>query len=101
MMAPWTGPALRTTPHGYLKLRRFLAEAATRLAEAGFDDDASRVRIASEWVGLPSEWMGESALALKVAIGRDGLPSNLAADMNDALSAIRLGFQRVGDRPTF
>ena len=95
----WTGTP--DDPHGYLTLRRFLAEAAMRLAEAGFDDDASRVRIASEWVGSPSELMGESALALKAAVRRDGLPSDLAADMNDALSAIRLGFQRAGDHPTF
>ncbi|MEY2421634.1 MAG: hypothetical protein QOI95_1701 [Acidimicrobiaceae bacterium] len=88
-------------PHGYMKLRDFMSEAAARVAAAGHTDAAERLRVAGSWVGMPSEWMGESALALKTALALDDLPGDLAVDLNDALSAIRTGFQRVGHIPNF
>jgi hypothetical protein len=88
-------------PHGYLKLRSFMAAAAERVDAVGHPDAAKRLRVAGSWVGLPSEWMGESALALKAALALDDLPPDLAAELEDALSAIRTGFSRVGHIPNF
>ena len=95
----WSGTP--DDPHGYFKLRQFVAEAADRVASAGHPETANRLRIASEWVGMPSEWMGECALALKGALELQDLPGDLATDLDDALSGIRLGFQRVGQQPNF
>ena len=82
-------------------MRQFVAEAAVRVCSAGYRDAAERLQTASEWVGLPSEWMGEIALALKAALALPDLPADLAEGLDDALSAIRTGFQRVGHIPNF
>ena len=95
----WTGTP--EDPHGYFKMRRFLADAALQVANAGHQQAADRLRTASEWVGMPSEWMGESAFALQDALSLPDLPAGLVADLGDALSAIREGFMRVGHIPNF
>lgn len=93
----WTGTP--EDPHGYFKLRSFMAEAAVRVANAGHEEAADRLRAASEWGGMPSEWMGESAFALRDALALPNLPADLVADLDDALSAMREGFRRVGQIP--
>jgi hypothetical protein len=82
-----------------MKLRSFMADVADRVQE--FPKEAVRLRRAGGRMGLPSEFMGGSAVALKAALAIVGLPAELAADMDDALSAIRTGFERVGHKPNF
>jgi hypothetical protein len=95
----WNGTS--EDPSGYFKLREFVGHAADELSRAGHDAAADRLRDADRFVGLPSEWMGEFAWALKDALAVDGLSPELRNDLNDALAAIRLGFERVGTHPTF
>jgi hypothetical protein len=45
--------------------------------------------------------MGECALALRATLALDDMPDDLRVDLDDALSAIRIGFQRIGDVPNF
>jgi hypothetical protein len=94
----WT--ATPDDPSGYLKLRAFLTSAAERLAALGVAT-AADMKTAANWVGLPSEWLGESAFALKETLAVPDLPADLVEDMQSALDAIREGFRRVGTDPTF
>jgi len=94
----WTGTP--EDPSGYSKMRTFLTGAAERLSALGAAT-ADQMQTAANWVGLPSEWLGESALALKATLAVPGLPVNLVEEMQSALDAIREGFRRVGTEPTF
>ena len=59
------------------------------------------MKTAATWVGSPSEWLGESALAIKATLAAQGVPADLAADLQSALDAIREGFRGVGTEPNF
>lgn len=95
----WSGTP--TDPHGWFKLRDFLASAADAIEGAGYPAEAMRLRGAASSVSMPSEFMGESALALEATLSIPGLPLDLVATLNEALDAIRTGFRRVGDIPNF
>lgn len=103
-----TGQAARTLdltatpddPSGYVKLRAFLASTAKRLELLG-RATAEQVNLAARSVDLPSEWLGESAFAIKSTLAIPGLPADLTEDLQSALDAIRTGFRRVGTEPTF
>lgn len=97
-MLDWTGSP--DDPSGYVKLRTFLVAAADRLTALGVPT-ADDMRSAANWVGSPSEWLGESALALKATLAVPDLPADFVADLKGALDAIREGFRRVGTEPTF
>ena len=81
-------------------MRSFLTATAERLS-ALEAPTADQMEAAANWVGLPSEWLGESAFALKATLAVPGLPPDLVEDMKSALDAIREGFRRVGTEPTF
>lgn len=97
-MIDWTGTP--EDPHGYLKMRSFLTAAAERLSAHGVAT-ADEMKAAANSTGSPSEWLGESAFALKATLTVPGLPIDLVDDMQNALHAIREGFRRVGTEPTF
>lgn len=94
----WTGTP--EDPSGYFKMRSFLTATAERLSALRVAT-ADQMQAAANWVGLPSEWLGESAFALKATLAVPGLPVDLVDDMQSALDAIREGFRRVGTEPTF
>ena len=56
---------------------------------------------AAGYVGMPSEWLGETALVIKDAIAIRDLPADFVAELQDALDAIRSGFRNVGGHPNF
>jgi hypothetical protein len=93
----WTGTP--EDPSGYLKMRSFLIASAERLSALDVST-ADQMKTAAKWVGSPSEWLGESALALNATLAVPGLPLDLVEEMQSALDAIRDGFRRVGTEPT-
>ena len=95
----WSGTP--NDPHGYFKLRQFMSDAADRVGDLGLSDTAERLRIAGGWFGTPGEWTGECGVALRDTLACVGLPDKLRADLEDALSAIRVGFQRAGQSTIF
>ncbi len=97
-VSDWSGTT--DDPSGYLKMRAFLGEVAEKLASLDVAT-AGQVRAAADWVGSPTEWLGESALALKATLEVAGLPDELTKELQEALDAIREGFRRVGDYPNF
>ncbi|MCP3876833.1 MAG: hypothetical protein GY701_00340 [Sulfitobacter sp.] len=97
-MSDWSGTP--DDPSGYLKMRALLGEVAEKLASLDVAT-AGQVREAADWVGSPTEWLGESALALKATLEVAGLPEELTRELQVLLDAIREGFNRVGDHPNF
>jgi hypothetical protein len=83
-----------------MKLRAFMATTTERLESLGVAT-SGQMRSAANWVGSPSEWLGESALAIKATLAVPGLPDDLVEDLRSALDAIREGFRGVGDEPNF
>jgi hypothetical protein len=94
----WTGTS--DDPSGYAKMRSFLTEVAARLTALGVGT-ADQVTTAATWIGSPSEWLGESAVAIEATLDVPDLPSDFVEDLNSAFDAIREGFRRVGTEPTF
>lgn len=83
-------------PHGYVRLARGLDFLIVEVSEA--DADSSGLSLARRFYGgSPSEFLGESLLALEATLNQaESLPSSVVA-FADALAAeIRLGFQRIG-----
>ena len=83
-------------PHGYARLARSLDFLIVEVREANVD--LSGLSLARRfYCGSPSEFLGESLLALEATLNQsESLPSSVAA-FADALAAeIRLGFQRIG-----
>lgn len=97
-MRDWS--ATPDDPSGYFKFRSFLDELVERLSALGVAT-SDQVRAAANSVDLPSEWLGESALAIKATLATPELPVDLVEDLQSALDAIREGFRRVGTEPTF
>ena len=87
-------------PSGYFKFRAFMTTATERLESLGCPT-AERMNTAANSVGLPSEWLRESAIAIKATLAVPGLPADLVDDLQRALEAVREGFRRVGTEPTF
>jgi hypothetical protein len=88
-------------PHGYTKLCAAVESFALQLDDLGFGHLATRLRDAQKYVGMPTEWIGETALALNRTLSNAQLPDGLREDMKDAVEAIRTGFRRVGSEPNF
>lgn len=83
-------------PHGYTRLARSLDFLIVEVSEAGAEP--SGLSVARRFYGgSPSEFLGESLLALEATLNQaDSLPSSIVA-FADALAAeIRVGFQRIG-----
>ena len=83
-------------PHGYARLARSLDFLIVEVSEA--KADSSGLSLARRFYGgSPSEFLGESLLALEATLNQaELLPSSVVA-FADALAAeIRLGFQRIG-----
>jgi hypothetical protein len=78
-----------------------MADAADRVDASGYSEMSERLRVAGKWIGTPGEWMGECGLALRDTLAAQGLPADLRADLEDALAAIRIGFQRAGQSTSF
>lgn len=95
----WSGTP--DDPHGYFKLREFMVDAADRVDALGHAEMSQRLRVAGKWIGTPGEWMGECGLALRDALTVERIPNELRADLEDALAAIRVGFQRAGQSTSF
>lgn len=57
-------------PHGYKKLRAAVDSFALQLDDLGLAPLATRLRTAQQFVGMPTEWMGETALALNSTLSR-------------------------------
>lgn len=96
-MLDWTGTP--DDPSGYVKLRAFLTSTTERLESLGVAT-SDQMKAAANWVGSPSEWLGESALAVKATLAAPGVPDDLVEDLQSALEAIREGFRAVGAEPT-
>jgi hypothetical protein len=94
----WTGTP--DDPSGYAKFREFMATSAERLESLGLAT-SGQMKTAANWVGSPSEWLGESALAIKATLAAPGVPDDLVDDLKSALVAIREGFRAVGTEPNF
>jgi hypothetical protein len=88
-------------PHGYERLRAAVDSFTLQLDDLGLGQFAAGLREAQRFVWIPSEWMGEIALALNAALSETQLPNGLREDMSSAVDAIRTGFRRVGDQPSF
>jgi hypothetical protein len=82
-------------------LRAAVDSFALQLDDLGLGEAAQWLRTAMSYVGLPTEWMGETALALNRALLTPNLPARLRDDMKSAVEAIRTGFRRVGSQPNF
>lgn len=87
-------------PSGYLKLRSFLSGTTDQLESLDVAT-ADQMKAAANWIGSPSEWLGESALAIKATLAAANLPAVLVEDLRSALDAIQQGFRRVGTEPNF
>ncbi len=74
---------------------------ALQLGGLGFGRLATRLWDTQKFIGMPTEWMGETALALNDTLSSARLPDGLREDMEDAVDAIRTGFRRVGSDPNF
>jgi hypothetical protein len=94
----WTGTP--DDPSGYVKFRSFLTTATGRLESLGVVT-AAQMKTAANWIGSPTEWLYESALAIKATLAVPGLPADLFEDLQSALDAIREGFRGVGTEPNF
>ena len=82
--------------HGYSRLVRGLDFLIVEASEANVD--SSGLSLARRFYGgSPSEFLGESLLALEAIVNQaESLPSSVVA-FADALAAeIRVGFQRIG-----
>jgi hypothetical protein len=49
------------------------------------------LRDAQAYLAMPSEWIGEIALAINEVLAGEDLPDRLRDDMEDAVEAIRMG----------
>jgi hypothetical protein len=83
-------------PHGYARLARSLDFLIVEVGEAGAD--SSGLSVARRFYGgSPSEFLGESLLALEATLNQaDSLPSSVAAFAHALAAEIRVGFQRIG-----
>jgi hypothetical protein len=86
-------------PHGYRRLHDDLRAIEARLDQLGRSELAGHIRDALRFYGTgsPSEYLGESRLALQrvLAAGPD-LPHELRAAVADQMSLIEQGQQRIG-----
>jgi hypothetical protein len=85
-------------PGGYLRLRRALTFIGQELREADQIGPAERVeRVVAFSGGSPTEFLGESLIALEVLLGG---PASLAPSLREFVAAlaaeIREGFDRIG-----
>jgi hypothetical protein len=84
-------------PHGYDRLARALDFVAIEVRSAGLDP--SNIETARRFYGSgsPSEFLGESLVALETLV-LDGaeLPSSVLAFVQAVIAEIRQGFDRVG-----
>jgi hypothetical protein len=94
----WSGTP--DDPSGYFKMRAFLHAAARQLSDLDAPT-ADAIRSAADNPSLPSEWLGQAALAIRATLDLPSLPADLRLDLQSALDAIRQGFRRVGDIPNF
>ena len=83
-------------PHGHARLARSLDFLIVEVGEAGAD--SSGLSTARRFHGgSPSEFLGESLLALEATLNQAESLSSSVAAFADALAAeIRVGFQRIG-----
>lgn len=88
-------------PHGYSKLRSTVDLFAHELDRLNAPQLAQRLRDSQQFVGMPSEWMGETALALNDVLASPVPPEQLRRDIASTVEAIRVGFRRVGSKPIF
>jgi hypothetical protein len=100
---PSRPPALAdamTENHGYQQLHDVLVVMASRLAEAGLNQAAERIGGAAAHYPLspPSEYLGESGLALRRVLDERDVPPQVGADALRWLTTIEQGFRAVGDR---
>jgi len=83
-------------PHGYDRLARALDFLVAELRAAQLDSSGLE-RARRFQTGSPSEFLGESLLALEAVLRNvDYLPPSVAAFIEALASEIRLGFERVG-----
>jgi hypothetical protein len=86
-------------PHGYGRLHRFLLDVEKQLAADGYDAESMRVHQASRFYGggSPSEFLGESRLALLATLNAaPSLPNEFAQRIENVVAEIDEGFQAVG-----
>jgi hypothetical protein len=84
-------------PHGYERPNRSLGFILGECQLAG--DDVSTTSVASAMQfrsGSPSEFLGESQLALDLVANRASLPDSIRAFAGALADEIRQGFERVG-----
>jgi hypothetical protein len=77
-----------------------MTSAVAQLDALGISS-AEQMRTAANWAGSSTEWLGESAFAIKATLADPQIPADLVAELLAALEAIRVGFRRVGTEPTF
>jgi len=83
-------------PHGYARLARAL-DFLVLEAEAAHIDPAGLNVARRFYGGSPSEFLGESLLALEaILMSLDRLPPSIDAFVEALVAEIRLGFERVG-----
>jgi hypothetical protein len=86
--------------YGYVKLKSTLENIADKLNKEGYDDLANEVLRASKFYGgMPSEFMGESWLALRKVLACKNELSSETFELAESLcKEIKLGFERVGQK---
>ena len=93
--------ATHDDPHGYSKLRSAVDSCALELERVSAPELAQRLRDSQQFVGMPTEWMGETALALNDVLASPVPSEQLRRDIASTVEAIRVGFRRVGSEPNF
>lgn len=86
--------------YGYVRLKNTLEEIAEKLKEEKQDDLANDVLRASKFYGgMPSEFMGESGLALKSVLkNKKELSKETVKITENIYNEIVEGFEKVGHK---